>query len=63
MLESLQKIEFEIILIFAGICGVIYMSKQPVSKPLWSVTFKGYALAITVILFGIILILNKLKVW
>ena len=63
MLETLQKIEFEIIMIVAGICGVIYMSKQPESKPLTSVRFQGFAFAICLILLGVIFILNKLKVW
>lgn len=63
MMEKLKSIEFELILIFIGICGFIYMLKQPESKPLTSVRFQGFASAITAILLGIILILNKLKVW
>jgi len=63
MLETIQKIEFEIILIFAGIYYAFYLSKQPPTLPLRSVRFQQYSVAVLLIIFGIIGILNKFKVW
>ena len=62
-METLSNIGFECILIVCGILYTWYISKQPTLYPLTSVTYKRYAVGVSIILLGIILILNKLHLW
>ena len=62
MLESLQKIEFEIIMIVFGIGFIIYNFKKSEPQTI-DVKVGYYAFGICCVMMGVIGILNKFNVW
>jgi hypothetical protein len=51
----------DLILILVGIFIIWYVSRKPIENPLFSVTFKGYALGICCIILGIIFLYKDLN--
>jgi len=62
-MEAIENIGIGILIMIFEIGIIYYMSRRPPSYPLVSLNFKGYAIGATVILLGIIYIMNKLHLW
>lgn len=62
-MDKMINVGFGIFMIIFGIIIVWYVSKRTTPHPLFSIKIQGYAFGVGSILFGIMYIFNKLKLW